>query len=200
MSEQNNTGTKKCKYCKSEIDAEAKICPVCKKRQSGHGCLTAILIAIAVIIVIFTMAMCSSSDDDNNTVVEPTQQAQTSSENNASATAVPADPTDEPEENVPTEYRSALNQAKTYSDMMHMSKQGIYDQLVSEYGGQFTPEAAQYAIDNVDADWNQNALEKARTYQETMSMSPAAIRDQLISEYGEKFTEEEADYAIAHLE
>lgn len=84
--------------------------------------------------------------------------------------------------------------------MMYMSKQGIYDQLVSEYGGQFTPEAAQYAIDNVDANWNENALEKARSYQETMSMSPAAIHDQLTSEYGEQFTEEEADYAIEHLE
>lgn len=31
-----------------------------------------------------------------------------------------------------------------------MSKQDIYDQLVSEYGGQFTPEEAQYAIDNLD--------------------------------------------------
>ncbi|MBP1951738.1 hypothetical protein J2Z27_000773 [Jeotgalicoccus aerolatus] len=29
-----------------------------------------------------------------------------------------------------------------------MSKAGIYDQLVSEYGEQFTPEEAQYAIDN----------------------------------------------------
>lgn len=82
---------------------------------------------------------------------------------------------------------------------MHMSKQGVYDQLTSEYGEQFSPEAAQYAIDNVKADWNANALEKAKSYQDTMSMSPSAIRDQLTSEYGEKFTEEEADYAIANL-
>ena len=82
---------------------------------------------------------------------------------------------------------------------MHMSKQGVYDQLTSEYGEQFSTEAAQYAIDNVKADWNANALEKAKSYQDTMSMSPSAIRDQLTSEYGEKFTEEEADYAIVNL-
>lgn len=82
---------------------------------------------------------------------------------------------------------------------MHMSKQGIYDRLVSEYGEQFSEEAAQYAIDNLDADFKQNALEKARIYQETMDMSPEAIRDQLTSEYGEQFTQEEADYAIEHL-
>ena len=83
---------------------------------------------------------------------------------------------------------------------MHMSKRGIYDQLTSEYGERFSKEAAQYAVDNVDTDWNANALEKAKLYQDSMSMSPAAIRDQLTSEYGEQFTAEEAAYAVAHLE
>ena len=80
-----------------------------------------------------------------------------------------------------------------------MSKAGLYEQLTSEYGERFTPEAAQYAIDNVQADWNANALAKARTYQEIAAMSPAAIRDQLTSEYGERFTAEEAEYALQHL-
>jgi hypothetical protein len=80
-----------------------------------------------------------------------------------------------------------------------MSKAGLYDQLTSEYGEQFSAEAAQYAVDNVVADWNANALAKARTYQDDMSMSPAAIHDQLTSEYGEQFTASEADYAIANL-
>lgn len=106
----------------------------------------------------------------------------------------------EPEPKVPAEYISALRSAESYSKTLHMSKAGIYDQLVSEYGEKFTPEAAQYAVDNVKADWNKNALEQAKNYQEVMAMSPAAIKDQLVSEYGEKFTEEEAQYAIDHLE
>ena len=100
---------------------------------------------------------------------------------------------------VPAEFESALTKAENYSELMHMSKAGIYDQLTSEYGEQFSPEAAQYAIDNMDADWNANALAKAKSYQELMAMSPEAIRDQLTSEYGEKFTAEEADYAVQHL-
>ena len=83
---------------------------------------------------------------------------------------------------------------------MHMSKAGIYNQLTSEYGEQFPAEAAQYAIDNVDADWKENALKKAKTYQDSMAMSTSAIYDQLISEYGEQFTPEEAQYAIDNLE
>jgi len=82
---------------------------------------------------------------------------------------------------------------------MYMSKRGVYDQLVSEYGGKFSAVAAQYAIDNVKSNWNANALEKAKNYQDKMNLSPNAIRDQLMSDYGEKFTQGEADYAIQNL-
>lgn len=115
------------------------------------------------------------------------------------AQAKDPEPEPEPEPDVPTEYKSALKKAQSYSELMHMSKQGIYDQLTSEYGEQFSVEAAQYAVDNLQADYNANALAKAKSYQDDMSMSPEAIRDQLTSEYGEKFTQEEADYAIANL-
>ena len=86
---------------------------------------------------------------------------------------------------VPKEYRNALRSAKTYSDMMHMSKQGIYDQLTSEYGDQFDVEAAQYAIDNLNVDYKENALKCGENYKKTMHMSKARIYDQLTSENGE---------------
>lgn len=104
----------------------------------------------------------------------------------------------EDDKTIPTEYKSALKKAGTYSETMKMSKAGIYDQLTSEYGEKFSPKAAQYAIDNLAADMNANALAKAKSYQD-MNMSPEAIRDQLSSPYGEKFTSEEADYAVSHL-
>ncbi len=98
------------------------------------------------------------------------------------------------------EYQNALKKAESYSKLMHMSKQKIYDQLTSEYGEKFTAEEAQYAIDNLNADYKANALAKAKTYQQAMSMSKSAIYDQLVSEYGEQFTAEEAQYAIDHLD
>ena len=98
------------------------------------------------------------------------------------------------------EMKNALAKAEQYSSMMHMSKKAIYDQLTSQYGEQFTKEAAQYAIDNMTADWNENALEKAKSYQQNMSMSKKAIYDQLVSPYGEQFTKEQAQYAIDHLD
>ena len=105
----------------------------------------------------------------------------------------------EKKSNIPAEYASALNQAGSYANTMHMSKQGVYDQLVSEFGGKFSAKAAQYAIDNVKSDWNANALAKAKDYQTQQSLSPSAIHDQLTSAAGEKFTTAEADYALAHL-
>lgn len=97
------------------------------------------------------------------------------------------------------EYQNALIKAESYSKTMHMSKKGIYDQLTSEYGEGFPADAAQYAIDNLQADYKANALAKAKSYQENMHMSKNAIYEQLISEYGEQFTKEEAQYAIDHL-
>lgn len=131
---------------------------------------------------------------------EPAAEAEPAEEPVAEEAEEPAvveeEPADEPE---PAEYRSALTKAESYSGMMSMSKAGVYDQLTSEYGEGFSAEAAQYAIDNVDADWNANALEKARSYQDDMAMSPNAIHDQLTSDYGEQFTQSQADYAIEHL-
>lgn len=98
------------------------------------------------------------------------------------------------------EYQNALKKAETYSKIMHMSKKGIYNQLTSEYGEKFPVDAAQYAIDNLDADYKANALAKAKTYHQTMNMSKKSIYDQLTSEYGEKFTAEEAQYAIDNLD
>ena len=40
--------------------------------------------------------------------------------------------------------------AKTYYEVMSMSKDAIYEQLVSEYGEQFTAEQAKYAIEHLD--------------------------------------------------
>lgn len=101
----------------------------------------------------------------------------------------------------PTIYQlNALEKAKSYSKLMHMSKKGIYDQLTSEYGEGFTAEEAQYAIEHLDVDYKLNALEKAKSYQNLMHMSKSGIYEQLTSEYGEGFTAEEAQYAIEHLE
>ena len=97
------------------------------------------------------------------------------------------------------EFKNALNTAQRYSDYQNMSKQAIFEQLVSEYGEGFPKDAAQYAVDNMEADWNANALKKAETYANTQYMSKQSIYEQLTSSDGEKFTKEQAQYAINNL-
>ncbi len=98
------------------------------------------------------------------------------------------------------EYKNALKKAESYSKTMHMSKQGIFEQLTSEYGENFPVDAAEWAMEHIEADWNANALAKAESYSNTMHMSKQGIYEQLISEFGEQFTTDEAQYAIDNIE
>lgn len=156
---------------------------------SKHKILTAILVVVGLAIIGGAAGGGNKSTNSSNSST-PTASTTSQTEPAKAETKQP---------DVPAVYKSALAQASTYANHLHLSKKGLYDQLVSEYGGKFKPEAAQYAIDNVKADWNANALAQAKTYQNDLHLSPASIRDQLVSEHGGQFTAAEADYAIAHL-
>lgn len=58
-------GTKTCKYCKSEIPADAKICPNCRKKQGGIG--KWIIIGIVVLLIIGVAAGGNDKDKSSKT-------------------------------------------------------------------------------------------------------------------------------------
>lgn len=189
---------KQCKICSKEIAANAKTCPACggKNKKALYKRPWFIVIVLFVIIGIAMSAGNGKDNEGSTNLADNGAEATVQADN----TGAQSNNTQKPDNNIPTEHKNALKKAKIYSDTMHMSKAGLYEQLTSEYGEQFPAEAAQYAVDNLNADWKENALKKAKTYQETMAMSTSAIYDQLTSEYGEKFTAEEAQYAIDNLE
>ena len=207
---------KQCKSCSKEIGASAKYCPGCGAENKKSGKTVLCLWAIAFILAVGTVGG-SDTDTDNSKEInsEKVESVQEVSQNNSENTIVENKsedkiedkvedkvPTedkieDKVEDKVPTEYTSALKSGEFYSEIFHMSKAEIYDQLTSEYGDQFSAEAAQYAVDNLEVDWKENALEAAKMYQEMFYMSPQEIYDQLIFEM---FTAEEAQYAIDNLE
>lgn len=147
----------------------------------------------------------SSLDDEkanSKVTIKPNAQILAAAEQKKAADKAAKEQADQKkaeEASLPAEYKSALRKAESYSSAMHMSKTGIYDQLTSEAGEQFSAEAAQYAIDNMKADFSNNALKKAESYSKTMSMSKQGVYDQLVSESGEQFTPEEAQHAIDNL-
>ena len=164
------------------------------KNAKWHKTVKIIVTALIVVMAIFS----NGSEESKNVETKDTNaEVETVVETKDANVEKETTKTDKAEDNVPTEYKNALKRAKSYDKTSHMSKQGLYDQLTSEFE-QFTPEAAQYAIDNVNADWKENALKTAKSYQEHADMSTGAIYDQLISEF-EQFTPEEAQYAIDNL-
>lgn len=186
----------KCKECGNEMDGKLKVCPECgtKKPFYKKGWFGAISF-----IVVVTICASIIGSGSSQTTQAPTTNESIETYSSESTPEVETN-TIEVEDDVPTEYKSALKSSISYSNILYMSKQAIYDQLISEHGGQFSVEAANYAIDNIQADWNRNALETAKKFQERLHMSPNAIYDQLISEHGSKFTVEEAQYAVDNLE
>lgn len=91
---------------------------------------------------------------------------------------------------VPFEFEQALDKAQNYVDFTSFSEADLRRQL--EYH-EFSPEAIQFALDNVNVDYQAECIEKAKNYLEFTSFSEADLREQL--EY-HKFSEEHISVAI----
>ncbi len=74
-----------------------------------------------------------------------------------------------------------------------VSKAGLIKQLLSEYGEGFSLADAEWAVAQVDADWNAEAATAAKAYLDYSAFSRDELIDQLV--YGDKFTVAQAVYA-----
>ncbi|KSU16253.1 hypothetical protein LMG9449_2139 [Lactococcus lactis subsp. lactis] len=108
-------------------------------------------------------------------------------------TSHPSSSESTPEFSISREYKNALAKAKDYLEYSAFSKEGLKAQLIYS---KYPEDAAQYAVDNVGADWNEQALKKAKDYLDYDSFSNEGLKDQLVYS---KFTEDQAQYAIEHL-
>ena len=116
--------------------------------RAGKGMAIAAVVVnvIALIIVVASQSAYSAAIEEATSTNAPTAASTQSSASSAAAASSSASASSA-NNSVPKEYTSALSKAKSYSNTMHMSKQGIYDQLTSS-AEQFSSEAAQYAIDS----------------------------------------------------
>lgn len=62
--------TKLCKYCQTEIPRRAKVCPNCKRKQGGIGCLGVVLLVLGVFIFIGSFGASMSKDKNPEKVGE----------------------------------------------------------------------------------------------------------------------------------
>lgn len=141
------------------------------------------LYAFLIIACIFgAIVACSGPVSDNLTQSEQVQLTQ---------------PHQESEAQVKDDYarltsgqKNALAKAKSYLSHSAFSRKGLIEQLEYE---KFTTEDATFAVDNCEADWNEQALKKACSYLNHSAFSCAGLTEQL--EY-EGFTAEEAKYGV----
>lgn len=118
-------GTKKCKYCKQDIDKGATICPYCRKKQ-GIGCGTALIVIIAFIVLIIIIARMGSSKKTNSSSVivsttagTTTSVAESTDENNE--TSAPDETT------APSETTSAETEYPQMNGFVIFEKKGESD-------------------------------------------------------------------------
>ena len=163
---------------------------------------------LGVLAVALMMGACANTTGDKEEKVEDSTEQTESAEIVEEVKADEESSSEEPEvveeseepkeeeskeDDVPREYESALRKAERYIDMFSMSAQGVRDQL--EHDG-FGQDAIDYALENLETDWNEQAKKSAESYTELFDMSDAKLYDQLIYK---GFTEEQAQAGVDSL-
>lgn len=90
--------------------------------------------------------------------------------------------------------RNAVRSARNYLSMTGFSRDGLIDQLSSEYGEGYSVDDATAAVDSLNADWNENAAKSAAKYLSITGFSCRGLIEQLSSSYGDKYTAAQARY------
>lgn len=151
-------------------------------------------LAVAAVLA-FTVSACDLDETDTNTdgntrveqVDKPTKntnKAKKATEKNVEK------PTTTPAQD------NALRAAQDYLSFMPFSKQGLIDQLSSEYGDGYAVKDARWAVNQLDVDWNEQAAKAAQGYLDTMPFSRDGLIDQLSADYGDQFTRDQAVYGV----
>lgn len=90
--------------------------------------------------------------------------------------------------------KNAIRSAKQYISMTGFSRDGLIDQLSSEYGDSYEIADATAAVDSLNIDWNEQAVRSAEQYLDMTGFSCNGLIEQLSSSAGSKYTVNEATY------
>jgi len=88
--------------------------------------------------------------------------------------------------------RNALRSATDYLRLTGFSRQGLINQLSSNFGDRYSVEDATIAVDRLQVDWNAQAARSAQQYLAMSGFSCQGLISQLSSPYGENYTVEQA--------
>ena len=136
--------------------------------------------------------------DANNKPVDATNEPE--AEPAADRTAAP--PVGRPAADVPTakpvsmEQQNAVRSAEGYLSHGAFFRKGLIEQLSSDSGDGYSLEAATYAVDSLDVDYEQQAVKSAQGYLNNGAFSRKGLIAQLESDAGEGFTHSQAVHGV----
>jgi len=90
--------------------------------------------------------------------------------------------------------KNAVRSAKQYISMTGFSRDGLIEQLSSEYGDGYEVNDSTIAVDSLNIDWNEQAVRSAEQYLDMTGFSCDGLIEQLSSSAGSKYTVSEATY------
>ena len=90
--------------------------------------------------------------------------------------------------------RNAVRSANAYLRISGFSRQGLIDQLSSDFGDGYSVGDATVAVNSLSVDWNRQAARSADLYLSMAGFSCQGLIEQLSSDFGDKYTMEQATY------
>lgn len=90
--------------------------------------------------------------------------------------------------------KNAVRSANSYLSFTGFSRNGLIDQLSSDYGDGYEKSDAVIAVDSLSVDWNDQAARTAQQYLEMTGFSCKGLVEQLSSDAGEQYTREQAEF------
>jgi hypothetical protein len=152
-----------------------------------------------IVIVIVIISAFGSSGSSQNETSSGGNNSETTEQNQSDTTIQETENSTAPSKpEMSVSQENAIEEARSYLRSMAFSRQGLIDQLSSEYGSKFPLADAEFAVayieNNSEVDWNAQAVKSAKEYLDSSSFSCNGLIDQLSSEYGSKFTESQATY------
>lgn len=90
--------------------------------------------------------------------------------------------------------KNAARSAKQYLRIQGFSRNGLIQQLSSDYGDSYNVSDATVAVDSLNIDWNKQAVRSAEQYLSIQGFSCQGLIDQLSSSFGDGYTKSQAKY------
>lgn len=189
-----NSNLISCKSCGQMIAKSAKKCPNCGEKNKKPIYKRVWFIILCIIVLLGIAGSIAGGGDDTSTTIDADKAAVETEATEATTEAI--DPTADMTTAQKNAYKAGLN----YLDFMPFSKQGLIDQLSSDYGDGYEVTDAEVAVNAIEesgqVDWVEQAKKAAQNYLDMMSFSKDGLIEQLESSAGDQYTHEQAVEAV----